>query len=147
MARFLSPAWVADLNAALDGVVVPGPGPEAGLAAVDGRFTVIEEVKGAPEGDVRLVLRVEDGSLRFDRGAPATGEPAGAGAVDDRADVTIALSYEDAAALSRGELTPSEALNAGKIRVRGDLSVLVASQAMLEAARSTTASVAAATTY
>jgi putative sterol carrier protein len=61
--------------------------------------------------------------------------------------VTIAVSYADAAALSRGELTPAEALNAGRIRVRGDLSALVAGQEMLVAARSATAGLAASTTY
>ena len=50
--------------------------------------------------------------------------------------MTIALAYADAAALSRGELTPADALNAGRIRVRGDLSALVAAQQLLDGARS-----------
>ena len=37
--------------------------------------------------------------------------------------------------MAQGELSPTEALNAGRIRVRGDLSVLVAAQQMLAAAR------------
>ena len=37
--------------------------------------------------------------------------------------------------MSKGELAPAEALNTGRVRVRGDLSVLVAAQQMLNAAR------------
>ena len=53
------------------------------------------------------------------------------------ADVTIALDYTDAAALATGTLSPAEALTAGRIRVRGDLSVLAAGQELLAAARDT----------
>ena len=44
-------------------MTLPGPGPEAGLAAADGRFRVAQEVRGAPDGDVRLVLQAADGAL------------------------------------------------------------------------------------
>lgn len=61
--------------------------------------------------------------------------------------MTIVLSYPDAVSLSAGELTPAEALTAGRIRVRGDLSVLVSAEAMLEAARERTPDLSATTTY
>jgi len=141
VARFLTEEWVAALNGALDGVNLPGPGPEAGLAAADGRFRVAQEVRGAPEGDVRLVLAVADGSLTFSLG------PLGGPAPTDEVEVTIALEYADAVALSRGELSPAEALTGGRIRVRGDLSVLVAGQELLSTAREHTRSVDAETTY
>jgi putative sterol carrier protein len=148
VARFLSPSWAEEFNAALDGVVVPGPGPDAGLAAADGRFTVAQEVRGTPDGDVRLVLRVDRGALHLRLEPSGEPERNGTGASDHtRPDVTIALSYEDAAAMSKGELSPAEALNAGRIRVRGDLSVLVAAQLMLEAARTTTQALVSSTTY
>jgi putative sterol carrier protein len=146
MVHFLSPSWAEKFNAALDGVELPGPGPEAGLAAADGRFTVVQEVHGGPDGDVSVILRVDDGSLRF------RVEPLGEHRATDeneewRADVTIVISYEDAAALSKGEMAPAEALNAGRIRIRGDLSVLVAAQQMLVAARAAAQALAASTTY
>ena len=50
-------------------------------------------------------------------------------------------------ALSDGSLTPAEALTAGRIRVRGDLSVLAAGQELLAAARAHTRSLDAETTY
>ena len=133
MPRYLTAEWVSAFNGALAGTRLPGPGPEAGLAAADGRFTVVEEVRGGPDGDVRLVLVADDGALTLALAAPG-GEP-----VDP--DVTVALDYADAVALARGELSPAEALTAGRIRVRGDLSVLVAGQQLLEAARQHTADV------
>lgn len=139
MPRFLTPEWVAAVNAALDGVTLPEPGPEAGLAAADGRFTVAQEVRDTPDGDVRLVLRAAEGAIALElRPLDASEVPA---------EVTIALGYEDAAALSAGRLSPAEALTAGRIRVRGDLSVLAAGQDLLAAAREYTRALDAATTY
>jgi putative sterol carrier protein len=146
--QFLSPSWAEEFNAALDGVELPGPGPEAGLAAADGRFTVVQEVHGGPDGDVSVVLRVDDGSLRFRIQPSGQHRTTDEGAADEwPADVTIVISYEDAAALSKGEMAPAEALNAGRIRVRGDLSVLVTAQQMLVAARAATQALATSTTY
>jgi putative sterol carrier protein len=143
VARFLSPAWVEGFNAALAGVELPGPGSESGLAASGGAFTVAQEVHGTPDGEVRLLLTVADGTLCFSLLPPATE----AGAEDVRPDVTMALSYGDAAAMSSGELDPAEALRTGRIRVRGDLSVLVAARQMLDSARRAAADFASSTTY
>ncbi len=142
MPRFLSPSWVEEFNSALVGVVLPGLGADTGLAAAGGRFTVVQEVRDTPDGDLRVILHVDDGTLRLSR---STLEDAGDG--DDQAEVTIALSYEDAVAMSKGKLAAAEALNAGRIRVRGDLSVLVAGQQMLEAARTSTGALSSSTTY
>ncbi len=139
MPRFLTPDWAEAFNAALDGVVLPGPGPDAGLAAADGKLTVAQEVRGTPDGDIRLVLRASDGTLVLDVGP--------LGEAGEAAEVTIALEYEDAAALAQGRLSPAEALNAGRIRVRGDLSVLTAGQDLLQAAREHTRAIDADTTY
>jgi len=140
--RFLTPDWVGTFNAALAGVRLSHPGPDAGLAAADGRFTVAQEVRGTPDGDVRLVLRTAEGALTLEVGplAPATGSGV-------EADVTIALDYDDAAALARGVLSAAEALNAGRIRVRGDLSVLAAGQELLLEARGHTRDLDADTTF
>ncbi len=139
MPRFLTPSWAEAVTGALADVRLPDPGPDAGLAAVDGTFIVVEEVRGAPDGDVRLVLQADAGTLRLQV------TPLGEG--EDEGDVTIALGYDDAVALSLGTLSPAEALNDGRIRVRGDLSVLVAGQELLQAARTHTVAVDADTTY
>jgi putative sterol carrier protein len=144
MARFLSPAWAEELNAALAREPGARPDPEGGLATLDGTFTVVQEVRGAPDGDVRVVLSVNDGLMRLSVEGDA--DSAGEEAARDP-DVTIAISYDDAAALSKGELTPAEALIAGRIRVRGDLSVLVASQQILAAAHAGAGDLLSPTTY
>jgi hypothetical protein len=151
LARFLSPAWAAELDAALHGLELPRPGSEAAPEILGtrgtptGPVTVVQEVRDTPDGDVRLILELDDGAVSLRVETPDDGHPPGE--ESPLPTVTIAVSYADAAALSRGELTPAEALNAGRIRVRGDLSALVAGQEMLVAARSATAGLAASTTY
>jgi len=148
VARFLSASWAEEFNTALEGVRLPGPDPEAGLAAADGTFTVVQEVRGAPDGDVRVTLRVADGALGLQVDSLAVDGADRAGrAGDAEPEVTIVISYDDAAAMSKGELAPAEALNAGRIRVRGDLSVLVAAQQALTAARAATQALVSSTTY
>ncbi|MGC8463202.1 MAG: SCP2 sterol-binding domain-containing protein [Acidimicrobiales bacterium] len=142
MPRFLTPEWVAAFDAALAGATLPRLGAEAGLTAAGGRFTVREEVRGGPDGDVVVTLRAEDGALRASWSRPD--EPAGDGPSPD---VTVILSYQDARDLAAGTLTPATALAEGRIKVRGDLSVLVAGQALLAAAQPALQPVAAATTY
>lgn len=139
MPRFLTDAWVGGFNAALEGVYLPLPGPHAGLAAADGRFTVAEEVRGTPDGDVRLLLQADAGALTLALGSiDRTDEPV---------DVTISLGYDDAVALSTGDLSAAAALTLGRIKVRGDLSVLAAAQELLLAAREHTQGFEADTTY
>jgi putative sterol carrier protein len=124
--RFLTEAWVGGFNASLEGVELPLPGPHAGLAAADGSFTVAEEVHGTPDGDVRLLLQADAGALILVLGTmDGTDEPV---------DVTISLGYDDAVALSTGDLSAAAALTLGRIKVRGDLSVLAAAQELLRAA-------------
>jgi putative sterol carrier protein len=144
LARFLSPEWAEEFSAVLSGLAPPDADPDAD--APDGPVTVVEEVHGTPDGDVRLVLRIEHGALglQLEPGCGADHPEAPGGTPPN---VTIAVSYEDAAAMSRGELSPAEALNAGRIRVRGDLSALVAAQQLLDAARSATRGLVASTTY
>ena len=139
MPRFLSPEWVNAFDAALQGVVLPDLGEDTGIAASDGRFTVAQNVHGGPDGEVTLLMTADAGSLRM---ALVDGDSS-----DPRPDVTIVVSYEDAAALSTGELRAADAITAGRIRVRGDLSVLAAGQAMLVAAQPHIQSLAANTTY
>src|SRR5271157_4929432 len=129
MARYLSPEWVASFDAALgtldlsDAIAAAGAGS---LAAADGDFSVAQVVRGVPgpggvEEEVRVVLRVADGSahLHLDPEGRVVGT------------ATIVLGYPDALSLARGELDPADALAAGRVRVRGDLAALVAGQDVL----------------
>jgi putative sterol carrier protein len=148
VARFLTEEWIDQFNAALDGVVLPLPGPDAGLAAAKGSFVVVEEIHDAPDGDLSVTLTAESGRLRLSRRAGGGRDDVDRDdRHDEQADVTIVLAYHDAVALSAGELTPAEAVGSGRIRVRGDLSVLASAHSMLDAAREVTAGLSATTTY
>lgn len=146
MPRFLSPEWAAAFDAALGGVALPQP-DDAGLVAAGGHFTVVQEVHGAPDGTIVVRLAAADGSLHLSIGDEPPLDGLEATGPARPADVTLSLSYEDAVALAKGELMTADALTAGRIKVRGDLSVLVASQRMLAAAQPHLTAVTATTTY
>jgi hypothetical protein len=141
MARFLSAEWIAAFNTALQDADL---GPLSGsVRAESGHFSVEELVSDVPErnaddGPLRVVLTVDDGTVTM---AAPEGEEAG------RSDVVVTLSYEEAAALSRGELDPTQALGTGRVHVRGDLSVLVAGQALLASAAERLGDLQADTSY
>ncbi|HVX23293.1 MAG TPA: SCP2 sterol-binding domain-containing protein [Acidimicrobiales bacterium] len=139
MPVFYSPEWVAAFNAAVaDLEVAEGGGPS--LAAADGQFRVEQVVHDGPSGaDLRVVLALADGQLAMERPEP--------GAEVGPVNVTLSLSYADAAALSRGEVEPAALVATGRVRVRGDLAVLVAAQALLATAAAHLAELRAATTY
>jgi hypothetical protein len=141
MPRYLSPAWVQAFNTALSGLDLREAiaGASAGsLTAAQGAFRVAQIVTDAPDdvapegapggvvrgGVVRTVLAVDDGRISL------TLDPDEALA----SNVTVVLTYADAMAIARGEVDPADALAAGSVRVRGELAVLVAGQAVLNAA-------------
>jgi SCP-2 sterol transfer family len=127
MPRYLSPEWVTSFNEALSPLDLTSAIAAAGagsLTASEGTFAVAQVVTDAPEGDVRTVLTVADG-----RAALAL-DPTGSAP----ANVTIVLGYDDALAMARGGLDPADALANGRVRVRGELAVLVAGQSVLAAA-------------
>lgn len=147
MARFLSPEWVDAFNTALAGTELPVPAEGSGLAVAAGPVTVVEEIRGGPEGDVRLLLHIDRGALRLERADESEGGRHGGAEGGSAPDVTMVLDYEDAVGMSAGRLSPAEALNLGRIRVRGDLTVLVEAQLLLAAARHATGDLAASTIY
>jgi SCP-2 sterol transfer family len=133
MPPYLSPEWVQAFNAALanldvsDAIAAAGTGS---LTASLGRFSVAQVVTDAPDSVsatsamVRTVLTVDDGRITL------TADP------DETmpTNVTIVLTYADATAIARGQVDPADALASGSVRVRGELAVLVAGQAVLNAA-------------
>ena len=144
MVPFLADQWVAAFNAALEGVELAELADGRSVRAESGHFRVEQHVTGVPDrpesdGPLRVILAVEAGQVTL--------SASGGEAADDRADVVVSLSYEDAAALSRGELDPTEALGTGRVHVRGDLSVLVAGQGILASAAGQMAELQANTSY
>ncbi|HXX89986.1 MAG TPA: SCP2 sterol-binding domain-containing protein [Acidimicrobiales bacterium] len=135
MARFLSAEWVAAFNEAVAGVELPEPDPDADLATRGGAYAWSQVVTGGPAGDVEVTLRVAGRRLSMALRA------------DPDAEVTVRIPWADALAMARGELTPAEAIATGRVRVRGDLAVLRAGQALLAALGPELAALQAATTY
>jgi hypothetical protein len=144
MPPYLSPEWVQAFNHALAGLDLSDAVAAAGagsLTVAQGTFRVAQVVTGGPDGlaapgpdgpdaagpngsTVRTVLTVEGGRLTLVEDPTC--------AIDSN--VTVVLTYDDALAIARGSLQPADALAAGRVRVRGELSVLVAGQAILNAA-------------
>jgi hypothetical protein len=139
--RLYSDEWIAAFNEAV-AELEPDP---------DVSFRLHQIVDDGPEGTVRVTLVAHEGRVTLAReparepardGArePARDgarEPARDGAGDAPVpDATISVQFDDAVALARGELDPSGLLAAGRVRVRGNLSVLVRGQSLLAAAAS-----------
>ena len=140
MARFYSPEWIAAFNEAVAASEAPASAPGAGSSTdAPSRFRVAQVVTGAPDGDLRVVLEVEEGRLHLE-----LGEPDERG---DEANVTVVVSYEDAAALSRGDVDAARLIGSGRLKVRGNLSLLVVGQALLAAAAGRLGELSAATSY
>jgi hypothetical protein len=118
----LSPEWLASLQAA----TAPAP------AGADLRIR--QRVTGGPDGDVEYVLAVAGGEVRFDAGPGP-------------ADVELTTDYDTAAAISQGTLSPASAFAAGRLRVGGAVSSLVAHQEAFAGIGRLLAGVAEATTY
>ena len=139
MARYLSPEWVQNFDAALGALDLSeaiAAAASGSLAAADGAFSVAQVVSGVPSDisagqEVRVVLTVAEGRahLAFDPDGVS-----GTTTATTATTATIALGYADALALALGRLDPADALAAGRVRVRGDLAALVAGQQVLAAA-------------
>jgi hypothetical protein len=138
VARFLSPEWVAAFNEAVGDVELPEPGAGAGVAASSGAYAwcqVVAEVPEGPAEGVPVTLRVAEGHVSMEQGAAPD------------AAVTVRIAWDDARAMALGELAPAEAIAAGRVRVRGDLAVLSAGQALLATLAPQLAGLHASTTY
>ena len=127
MAPFLSPEWIAALDAAAREATVP-----AGVRLTIQQI-VTDDAGGG--GDVRYHVVLDDGRLRVHPGEAAA------------ADVTLVQSREVAAALSRGELNAQQALEAGRLKLRGDIGHLAREGRALTAVEDVFAAVRAATSY
>jgi putative sterol carrier protein len=125
MVRFLTPEWIAALDAAAREAAVP-----AGV-----RLTIQQIVTDDGHDDVRYHLVLDDGRLRVHPGEAQA------------ADVTLVQDREVAAAFSRGELNAQQALEAGRLKLRGDIGHLAREGKALTAVEDVFAAVRAATSY
>jgi putative sterol carrier protein len=113
--KFLSDDWARALSDALND-------DQAFASAIDGvSLTLGYKVTDAPEGEVEYHMQISDGAAAV-RLTPA-----------DAADVSITSGHETAIALQRGELQPQVAFMTGKIKVAGNLALLMMHQGVLSA--------------
>lgn len=113
--KFLSPEWAQTLTDALNA----DDGFTKSIANVD--LTLAYKVNDGPDGETEYHLAVADGAAAVNLGPAA--EP----------DVTITSGHDTALALQRGELNPQAAFMTGKIKVAGNLAMLMMHQAVLSA--------------
>ena len=155
MARFLTSQWASAVTTALARLPAgAGAAPRPPGASGD-TFTVAQLIHDVPadlpsrDGLVATVLRVEDGraSLSVHPGSSSPEKDVGPQDVASTADAVLSISYPDAVSLGRGDLDPAAALAQGRVRARGDLSLLVAGQELMTAAGARLHAVQAATTY
>jgi putative sterol carrier protein len=125
MARFLSPEWLDDLVAAAQ----TGSGPDGAP------FTLQQVVAGTPEGEVAWSVTVGDGSVAVAKGR----HPA--------ATITFTQDRSTAAAIHQGELSAQAAFMTGRLRVGGDVRVLLERQDAMASLDDLFARVRLATTY
>jgi len=122
--RFLSPEWLERLNQVTS----------ASSGAPGGSVSVHQRVTGGPDGDVEYTVRFEQGSATV---APGPGA----------ADVEVVQSYDTAAAISQGRLSPAAAFATGRLRLSGAVDVLLANQEAVAAVGEVLSGLAGETTY
>ena len=129
MARFLSAEW-------LDQVAAAAHGDQKLQAATAGvALTVRQVVTGGPDGEVAWHVRLGDGTVQI-----------GSGRVPD-AEVVITQSHETATAVSRGRLSPAQAFASGRLKLSGQVGLLVRHQDAFAQLGITLATVRDATTF
>ena len=128
MARFLSQEWFALVREALADPDGP-PGESPATVAVRHR------VFGGPDGDIDYVVRAGSGRYSV--------EPGAGGPVD----IEVIESYDSAAAISQGTVTPAAAFAAGRLKLEGDVALLAERQDDFAALGQLLAPVRAVTTY
>ncbi len=105
MTRWLSPEWFDQTRAVVsDQVVCPGLSARV-------RF----EISGGPDGNTSYHWVLEDGRFASIGGGPVAG-----------AEVTLSMSWDDAAAMHWGTLDPSVAFMQGRMKVAGSMEVVLA---------------------
>jgi len=110
--KFLSDAWADALKTELNE-------SEAFQRAAAGQRATIQQVITQPSGDTHYWISIVDG--RIDLGVGDVDAP----------DATITQSYDSAAALAKGELSPVTAFMTGKLKIAGNMGMILGLQGAL----------------
>lgn len=110
--KFLSPEWAEALKAALNA-------NDRFRAAAAGQRATIQQVITTGGGETHYWITIADGEIDL-----------GVGDVQGE-DATITQSYESAAALARGELSPVTAFMTGRLKITGNMGMILGLQGAL----------------
>ena len=127
--RYLSARWI---DAAGEAIAADAGLPDA-LAGVT--LTVEQRVEDTPDGPVTWHLTIADGRPSLNAG-PA-----------EKPDLRFTTGYATAAAIAAGRLPAQRAFVEGRLRIGGDLSLLITHQRAVGAVDDALAAVRADTTY
>ena len=110
--KFLSDEWAQALKAELNQ-------SEDFRRAAAGHQATIQQVITGGEGDAHYWITIGDGQIDL-----------GVGDIEGE-DATITQSYDSAAALARGELSPVTAFMTGKLKIAGNMGMILGLQGAL----------------
>ena len=110
--RFLSPEWATAVTAALNA-------DSEFKEAAAGKKASIQQVITGPDGDTHYWISIDEGSIDMGVGDA------------EAADATITQSYETAVALAKGELSAVTGFMTGKIKIGGNMGLLLGLQNVL----------------
>ena len=130
--KYLSPEWMAAAGRAL------AADPALAAALGDLRLTIEQHVHDGPDGDVAWHVAVAGGRVALTPGPAPAASPA---------DLRFTTDYATAAAIAAGDLAAQRAFVEGRLRVGGDLSLLLAHHRALAAVDDALAPVRAEVTY
>jgi len=129
---FLSTEWITALAAAMADARLPAHDPFT-------PFALRQTVTGAPGGgEVDYRVTFSDDGIRVAAGTDES-DPSG--------DLVVTTDYATAVALNRGELAAQEALESGRLEVRGRLDRVTGVRKMLVALDDAARELRATTTY
>ncbi|HET6791111.1 MAG TPA: SCP2 sterol-binding domain-containing protein [Actinomycetota bacterium] len=110
--KFLSDEWAQALKAELNE-------SEEFRRAAAGQHATIQQVITGGDADTHYWITIEDGRIDL-----------GVGDVEGE-DATITQSYDSAAGLARGELSPVTAFMTGKLKIAGNMGLILGLQGAL----------------
>jgi putative sterol carrier protein len=109
---FLSEAWTTELRGRLNA-------SESFRKAAGSASASLQQVITTPDGERRYWIRIQDGSIDLGQGEI------------DAPDATITQDYDTAVALAKSQLNPVTAFMSGKLRISGNMMLLMQLQAAI----------------
>ena len=110
--KFLSEEWAEALKAELNS-------SESFKEAAAGKTATIQQVIGSGDDEIHYWISLADGAIDMGIGDAAS------------ADATITETYDTAIALAKSELSPVTAFMTGKVKIAGNMGMLLGLQSVL----------------